>query len=210
MTRSMRVSRRPRRADTTTARIAPLIGAMACFAMLAAACGASPSAGAAATSTTKSSAVANVQTASTHQGAALAFSRCMRSNGVLRFPDPASDGAIPKVSLQRLGVSSARFQSAVRACQHLLPNGGNGPTTTQVQQQRAQALEFSRCMRSHGVTGFPDPDSSGRIPDPASLSPPINQGAPLFQAANRACGKYRPPYFPSNAAYNAYARTTGS
>jgi hypothetical protein len=134
----------------------------------------------------------------------------MRSNGVLNFPDPASDGAIPKVSLERLGVSSARFQSAVSACQHLLPNGGHGPTASQVQQEKAQALEFSRCMRSHGVTDFPDPDSSGRIPDPASLSPPINQGAPLFEAANRACGKDRPPYFPSNAAYNAYARTTGS
>ena len=45
------------------------------------------------------------------------------------------------------------------------------------------------------------------IPDPASVG--IDQGAPKFQAANQACGKYRPPYMPSNAAYNAYARTHG-
>ena len=64
-------------------------------------------------------------------------------------------------------------------------------------------------MRSHGVASFPDPDSSGRIPDPASLRPPIDQGAPRFQTANRACGMSRPPYFPSNAAYNAFARANG-
>jgi hypothetical protein len=76
-----------------------------------------------------------------------------------------------------------------------------------LQQIKAQALQYSRCVRSHDVPNFPDPDSSGRIPDPASLG--IDQGSPKFQAANQACGKYRPPYMPSNAAYNAYARTHG-
>ena len=71
----------------------------------------------------------------------------------------------------------------------------------------AQALRFSRCVRSHGVPNFPDPDSTGRIPDPASLG--IDQGSPKFQAANQTCRRYRPPYMPSNAAYNAYARTHG-
>ena len=33
---------------------------------------------------------------------------------------------------------------------------------------------------------------------------------PKFQAANEACGKYRPPYMPSNSAYNAYAQAHGS
>jgi hypothetical protein len=54
---------------------------------------------------------------------------------------------------------------------------------------------------------MPDPDSSGRIPDPATVG--INQGSPAFEAANRICAKWRPPYMPSNAAYNAYARTHG-
>lgn len=63
-------------------------------------------------------------------------------------------------------------------------------------------------MRAHGVTNFPDPDSTGRIPDPASFG--IDQGSPQLEAANQACGKYRPPYIPSNAAYNAYARTQAS
>ena len=57
----------------------------------------------------------------------LAFSQCMRSNGVSNFPDPGSGGAIPKESVEQLGVTSSRFQSAQRACQHLLPNGGQPP-----------------------------------------------------------------------------------
>ena len=52
---------------------------------------------------------------------AVAFSDCIRSHGVPNFPDPASNGELPKASPQQLGVSSSRFQAAQRACQHLLP-----------------------------------------------------------------------------------------
>jgi hypothetical protein len=130
----------------------------------------------------------------------------MRSHGVPNYPDPTRSGLV-KESLQQLGVSSSQFQAASSDCNHLLPNGGSGPNPAQVQQERAQALEFAQCVRSHGVANFPDPGSDGRIPDPATIG--INQGAPKFEAANQACGKYRPPYMPSNAAYNAYARTQG-
>jgi hypothetical protein len=76
-----------------------------------------------------------------------------------------------------------------------------------VTQERALGLKFAQCMRSYGVA-LPDPDSSGRIPDPASVG--IDQGSPQFEAANQACAKYRPPYIPSNAQYNAYAQAQGS
>jgi hypothetical protein len=115
---------------------------------------------------------------------------------------------IPKVALEQLGVSGSRFQSAQTACQHLLPNGGNAPDAARVQQVRAEALDFSACVRRHGVTNFPDPGSDGRIPDPATVG--VDQGSPKFEAANQACQRYRPPYMPSNAAYNAYARAQGS
>jgi hypothetical protein len=139
----------------------------------------------------------------------LAFAQCMRSNGVPNWPDPNSGGVFDKSKLtsQQLGASSSRVQTAQRACSHLLPNGGSGPSAAQLQQERTLSLEFSQCVRAHGVPNFPDPESSGRmrIPDPATVG--INQGSPKFQAANQACGKYRPQYMPSNAAYNAYART---
>ena len=145
---------------------------------------------------------------SSHAGKAtnaqlLAFARCMRSKGVPNYPDPTSSG-LPKETLQQLGVTSSRFQAAQSACQHLLPNGGQGPTQAEVQQVKAEGLKFARCMRRHGVA-LPDPASTGRIPDPASVG--IDQGSPQFEAANQACRKYRPPYMPSNSQYNAYART---
>ena len=48
-----------------------------------------------------------------------------------------------------------------------------------------QALAFARCMRRHGVTDFPDPNSSGNFPPNAkrvSLSNPHQ-----FQEARTAC-----------------------
>ncbi|HKT45230.1 MAG TPA: hypothetical protein VJQ85_10545 [Gaiellaceae bacterium] len=137
----------------------------------------------------------------------LAFARCMRSNGVPRYPDPNAQGRLAKESLAQLGVSGSRFQSADSACRHLLPNGGSAPSPAQEQQVRALSLRFSQCVRANGVPGFPDPDSTGRIPDPASVG--IDQGSPKFEAANSACGRFRPPYMPSNAAYNAWARAHG-
>jgi hypothetical protein len=126
----------------------------------------------------------------------------MRSNGVSSFPDPAG-GTIPKESLEQLGVSSARFQSAQSACRHLLPNGGRPPSQSEQDQARAEAVRFAHCVRAHGVANFPDPGSDGRIPE---AWPGVDQGSPKFEAANDACARYRPPYVPSNAAYNAWAR----
>jgi hypothetical protein len=181
--------------------------ATAGLALLVAACGGSPGAHVAqlGSSTTQSSS-SSPPAASAQQNGQLGFARCMRSHGVPNYPDPSRSGLV-KESLQQLGVSSSRFQSASSDCNHLLPNGGSGPTPTQVQQVKAQGRRFAQCVRSHGVPTFPDPGSDGRISDPASFG--IDQGAPKFQAANQACRRDRPPYIPSNAAYNAYARTHG-
>ncbi len=200
----------PERAWAHKTRTAAALIATAGLALLAAACGGSPGSQVAqlGSTVTQSSSSSNPPAASAPVNEAVAFSHCMRAHGVLNYPDPARGGALVKESLQQLGVSSSQFQTAQGACRHLLPNGGSGPTHAQVQQVRAQALEFSRCVRNHGITTFPDPGSDGRIPDPASLG--INQGSPKFEAANQACAKYRPPYMPSNAAYNAYVRANGS
>jgi hypothetical protein len=140
---------------------------------------------------------------------AVAYAHCLRVHGVSNWPDPESNGVFDKskLSLEQLGVSTAQLQAAQTACVRLAPNGGRPPNQAQVQQIKAQALQFSECVRGHGIPTFPDPGRDGRIPDPASVG--IDQGSPRFQAANEACGKYRPPYMPSNADYDAWARTHG-
>jgi hypothetical protein len=205
-----RVVRRTEQAWPAGARAVAALIAVAGLALLVAACGGSPGGDVAqlgSTTTTPSSSSSKSSAASTTGDGALAFARCMRSHGVPNYPDPTRSGLV-KESLEQLGVSSSRFQSASSDCNHLLPNGGSGPNPAQVQQVRAQALQFSECVRAHGVPNFPDPGSDGRIADPASAG--IDQGSPKFEVANQACGKFRPPYMPSNAAYNAYARTHGA
>lgn len=143
--------------------------------------------------------------AATQRSGWLAFSGCMRANGVPMYPDPAGNGPPPKEGLQQLGVSSAQFQAAESACRSLLPNGGRPPDQAQRREVRLLGLRFARCMRAHGVPTMPDPDASGRIPDPASVG--IDQGSPRFEAANQACAEDRPPYIPSNSAYESWVRT---
>jgi hypothetical protein len=55
-----------------------------------------------------------------------------------------------------------------------------------VQGAVAGAVRFAGCMRSNGVTDYPDPTGGGR---PQSLNR-IDPGSPAFLAAYRACRKY--------------------
>jgi len=88
----------------------------------------------------------------------VAFSRCVRAHGVAGFPDPDSSGAIPKATAQQLGVSDSRYQAATQACEYLLPGGGDRDRTqADIGQWWNGMLSFARCMRSHGVPGWPDP-----------------------------------------------------
>jgi hypothetical protein len=103
------------------------------------------------------------------QNAAIAFSRCMRSHGLSKFPDPGSGGQIPKTPLPQLGASLSQFVAAKRACVHVLPSGGQpGPAVSQ--QLLSKLVKFAQCMRSHGVSNWPDLE---RVP---STAPP--EGSP--------------------------------
>ena len=152
--------RRPRWAWPPTAQIAAALIATASVALPATVFGSTPSFNVGGGSSNALSHAPNTPTQK-----ALAYSRCMRSHGVSRFPDPTSNGRIPKVSVQELGVSSSQFAAAQRACQNLLPPGTDDQFSPgEVQQLLIGMLRFSRCMRSHGVPNWPDPatDSEGR------------------------------------------------
>ena len=179
-----------------------LLIAIATTGLVLSACGASPSPNVV-TTTTAPSIGGN---GGGGDAGAFAFVQCMHSGGVSNFPEPNSSGAFPKETPEQLGVSVSKYRSADQSCAHLLPNGNNGPTPAQQQYEKELGLEFAHCMRRHGVN-LPDPGSDGRIPDPSTVG--INQGSPLFQAGNNACARFRPPYMPSNAQYNAYVRSNG-
>jgi hypothetical protein len=88
---------------------------------------------------------------------AVSYSRCIRAHGVPDFPDPDSGGQLQKITnaAQQLGVGDSVFSAATAACQDLWPY--QPPTQAQQRQQLTDDLKLARCMRSHGVPGFPDP-----------------------------------------------------
>jgi hypothetical protein len=131
----------------------------------------------------------------------LAFSRCMRANGLPSFPDPLPGQVAAKFpSAQDLGVSASLYQTAQNACQHLLPNGGSAPDGAAVQQELSGMRSFSQCMRSHGVPDWPDPivDSQGRpVFDLGSAG--ISQSesrSPQLMATMHECGHLLPSSLP--------------
>jgi hypothetical protein len=165
-------------------RRAGVLAALVVMALLTAACGGSTPTHAGGSSPTGTSAP--------HQEE-LAVAQCMRSHGVPDFPDPTANGDIPNVSADSLGVSSSVYQSALNACRHLAPDA-TPSSGAQRRQMLSQLLQFARCMRSHGVPDFPDPDSVGlRVPhDMTQL--------PQYQRAYQACGSLLPRNAPVKGA----------
>jgi hypothetical protein len=124
-------------------------------------------------------------------GITVQFAQCMRTHGVANFPDPNGQG---QVQFSGVNPTSPPFEAAQRACAKDAPGGGRHLSAAQQQQAIAQALLFSKCMRSHGITDFPDPQvsSSGggvgiRISIRGGQGSNLDPNNPTFQAAQKAC-----------------------
>ena len=160
--------------------------ALAVVSLLVAGCGGGGSPG-----------VANISsstTATTTQNGAVAYSSCMRSHGVANFPDPDSSGVFPATQLKSLRVGKSQFRAADRACSHLLPGGLGGrvaapqDTAQQTRTRVADGLSFARCMRSHGVSRFPDPSAQGELSVAMVQAHGVDVHSPaVLRVCRRAC-----------------------
>ncbi|POM24994.1 hypothetical protein BTM25_36350 [Actinomadura rubteroloni] len=66
-----------------------------------------------------------------------------------------------------------------------------GTNASATPAKKADPIEFSKCMREHGVTGFPDLDANGNsvgTPGPDA----VDGKSPVFQAAEKACSALKP------------------
>ncbi len=131
----------------------------------------------------------------------LAYATCMRSHGVPNFPDPTSSGGIPKqgvISAER-AVSNSQAQAAQNACRHLLPTGqslSGTPGHTITPQQQQYYLKAAACMRSHGITNFPEPAfQQGQVEFPM-LEHLVDINSPQFIRAFKTCQKLIPSGLP--------------
>jgi hypothetical protein len=164
-----------------------ILAALSCVVVAVAGCGATDAA---------SGTVTDAQGPSTKSPQqVLQFSQCMRAHGVSDFPDPTDGGIRITPSIAQ----SPNFQTAQNDCKRYLPNGGQPPVTAP--GDRAAALAFAKCMRTHGEPDFPDPLTSTPSSPPAGaravldlhgmvfeLGSGINPQSLAFQQAAKDCG----------------------
>jgi hypothetical protein len=165
-----------RRQQAWALRIAPLAVLVTAAAVSLAACsGASSSPG---TASGGSSRLAQ----------ALKFSQCMRAHGITGYPDPKQAGSQISITIRvtpgsNLNVHSPQFQAAHSACKSFLPFGNL--TAAQKAAANAKALKYSQCMRSYGISSYPDPNGQGTIVVAAGGG--IDPRSSQFQNAQKAC-----------------------
>jgi hypothetical protein len=186
--------RRPRRVSPLALRGAAAILAAAGLALLAAACGGSNKAASVSSSSAagSSNAASLAPFTSSHESNALRYSQCMRLHGITDFPDPTASGDFaihgtgPNSDLDQ---NNPTFQAAERACQRYSPQ--HDVTPAQHTQLEREYLSFARCMRSHGVSDFPDPiTGSGGHPGfyfQGGSNSDLNQNNPAFRRGGDAC-----------------------
>jgi hypothetical protein len=120
---------------------------------------------------------------------AVRFANCMRSHGVPDFPDPTTSPIAYKSALEE-NLRSPAGQAAVTACQHLMPGGRVVPGNQRAPNSPAQTaafLAFAHCLRRHGFSNFPDPNSSGQITHEMLANDGINLRQPGLLEAADAC-----------------------
>ena len=119
----------------------------------------------------------------------LKYAQCMRSHGVVDFPDPSSNGTIV---VSGSVSQSPQYPAADETCHKLLPNGGI-PTAAQQAEGLAQLLKVSVCMRAHGIRDFPDPTSNGiQIPIRPGMPSDLDPNNLRLQSAEKACQRLMP------------------
>lgn len=94
----------------------------------------------------------------------------MSRKGRLRIVTLAAVGCAAVAGCGSTGAPSGTVTNASRP-------GGKSPQ---------QVLQFSQCMRAHGVSNFPDPNGQGIRITPAIAS------SPAFQSAQNSCKQYLP------------------
>lgn len=169
---------------TTTHRAVALFGA-AGVALLLTACGANtenqPSNGAKGVSAT------------TFAADAFKHAECMRKHGVPGFPNPQVINTPTEHQIRQelpQGVAEAPdFKVAEAACKGLIPAPQNGgPGNAREQRNHVQVLlAFARCLRSHGVQDFPDPNAQGQLTLTMVHAAGVDLQAPSVLTAAKAC-----------------------
>ncbi|HWB23179.1 MAG TPA: hypothetical protein VG652_09855 [Gaiellaceae bacterium] len=118
----------------------------------------------------------------------VAYSICMRGNGVPSFPDPNSEGNLVIAPTDNIDPASPQYERAENACKKLNPNGagGTGMTPAQHAQALAALTRYVECMRKHAIpmaSPFSGPNGGVGISLPRTVDPSSEQ----YKGADAAC-----------------------
>jgi len=121
---------------------------------------------------------------------AYAYARCMRAHGVSSFPDPhvstTGNGVAVSMMAPKSAATAPAFKAASKACRGILP-GPTDSTPAEQQAHRQVLLAFAHCLRSHGLSGFPDPNRNGDISQQMISAAGFDPRSTQFQRAGAAC-----------------------
>jgi hypothetical protein len=130
------------------------------------------------------------------------LARCVRAHGLPAFPDPqvGSDG-VPRFpdSAPRVPVAT---QQACRAIATRIPPQYTS-TTVVSSADHQKLLQLARCIRTHGIPDWPDPNALGEFPINSRIE---RGGKRLFVPALHVCARLNPN--PNGGVHVVRARPT--
>lgn len=126
-------------------------------------------------------------------GDMLKYAQCMRAHGITKFPDPGADGNITINPGDGIDPNSGQVKAAAGACKAYAPAGGDPPGAKKAGlQEQEKDLAFAKCMRDHGITGYPDPATRADGSLAWGLPKGTDINSPQFKAAQQACKSLLP------------------
>lgn len=179
------------------------LGALGLLVIVLAACaGGSSASGVVSLTDPSASPGSSAQASLDPEEAMLAFSECMRKNGVevyLTGQRGGSGGATTgDPSTPPARIDPEKMAAAEKACSALRPRGGvTGPDGQIDPEFQDRMVKFAQCMREHGVD-LPDPKfSSGggmaiELPTGSGGAPAFDPSSSTFQEAQKACRSLLP------------------
>jgi hypothetical protein len=124
--------------------------------------------------------------------AAFKYSSCMRNHGLQSFPDPImtdhSGQQVAYMATPSSVAASPAFKAANKVCQRILtPVLDTTPDPAAQATRERHLAAFAKCMRSHGVPGFPDPTNQGQLSQQMVTNAGVDLSAPAVFAAAKTC-----------------------
>ncbi|MFF8961076.1 hypothetical protein [Streptomyces sp. NPDC014894] len=114
----------------------------------------------------------------------LAFSKCLRAQGVEKFPLPETNGSIRLEASSGIDVNTKEFKQAEETCRKQAPPVGQKQSRPP-DAPKIDATKYVACMRENGQPDFPEPDEGGMFMG-------IDLNTPEYKAAQKKCVKFMP------------------